>query len=58
VIVYGYDKKGRKAKQTVWDSNGNSHVQYEAHYEYDYRDQLRIQVLTACVSFTIHPGLG
>jgi len=40
VIEYKYDGIGRKCRQTVWDSTGDSRPQYDAQYHYDNRDQL------------------
>jgi YD repeat-containing protein len=40
VIEYKYDVNGRRVRQTVWDSHDDSWPQYDAFYEYNYRDML------------------
>jgi RHS repeat-associated protein len=40
VIEYKYDVNGRRVRQTVWDSRDDSWPQYDAFYEYNYRDML------------------
>ncbi len=39
-VEYKYDKKGRRVRQTVWNTREDTWPQYNAIYEYDYRDRL------------------
>jgi YD repeat-containing protein len=39
-IEYKYDGKGRKVRQTIWNSRTDSKPQYDISYQYDSRDQL------------------